>query len=127
MLQLKRVYEPAESTDGKRLLVERLWPRGVKKTELVLDEWIKDVAPSDELRRWFSHDPNKWNQFRERYFRELDEKIEAWEPILKAAKRNRVTLLYSSHDTEHNNAVALKEYVDAHSRPTKKRAARQAA
>lgn len=111
MLALKRAYDPAASSDGKRLLVERLWPRGIKKTDLKLDGWVKDVAPSDALRRWFAHDPKKWTEFRHRYFKELDRHAEAWEPIRTAARRGRVTLVYSAHDTEHNNAVALKDYI----------------
>ncbi len=113
MIKLKRAYEPATSDDGTRFLVERLWPRGVKKTVLQLDEWVKDVAPSDELRRWFGHDPRKWEAFRRRYFQELNTCAAAWEPILKKARHRRVTLVYSAHDTEHNNAVALKEYLEA--------------
>src|ERR1041385_859765 len=112
MIHLKRVYEPADPSDGTRFLVERLWPRGVKKSSLKLDGWIKDAAPSTELRKWFSHDPEKWEEFRRRYFAELDRAPETWEPILQAARKNTVTLLYSSHDTEHNNAVALKEYLE---------------
>lgn len=114
-IQLKRVYEPANSReDGIRFLVERLWPRGVKKEALHCDAWLKDVAPSTELRQWFSHDPAKWKKFQERYFAELDAKSEALEPIRKALNRRKVTLLYSSHDTEHNNAVALRTYLTDH-------------
>lgn len=113
MIQLKRVYDPPNSTDGPRFLIERLWPRGVKKTSLRLDAWLKEVGPSHELRRWFSHDPGKWDEFRRRYFAELDANPEAWRPILKAARDGRVTLLFSSHDTEHNNTVALKEFLEA--------------
>ena len=112
MIKLKRVYDKRSSTDGVRYLVERLWPRGMKKTSLHLDDWLKDAAPSTELRKWFSHDPEKWKEFRRRYFAELDRAPEAWEPILQAARKGTVTLLYSSHDTEHNNAVALKEYIE---------------
>lgn len=111
MLALKRAYEKAAPEDGLRFLVERLWPRGIKKANLELDGWLKDVAPSDALRRWFSHDPNKWPEFRRRYFAELDKHPEAWEPVRNAARRGRVTLVYSSHDTEHNNAVALQAYL----------------
>lgn len=111
MIKLKRVYEPAASGDGTRFLVERLWPRGVKKSALQMDAWLKDVAPSTELRQWFSHDPTKWSDFRERYFRELRANRGAIEPIVTAARRGAVTLLYSSHDAEHNNAVALKDYI----------------
>lgn len=112
MLKLKRVYEPEAAADGVRYLVERLWPRGVKKTSLHIEGWLKDAAPSTELRKWFNHDPTKWEEFRHRYFIELDRAPDAWEPIREAAGNGTVTLLYSSHDTEHNNAVALKEYVD---------------
>jgi uncharacterized protein YeaO (DUF488 family) len=113
MIILKRAYDPATSADGVRYLVERLWPRGVKKTALRIDAWMKDVAPSAALRRWFGHDPKKWSEFRRRYHDELRAGADALEPIVKAARRGRVTLVYSSHDTEHNNAVALKEYLDA--------------
>ncbi|HJT87352.1 MAG TPA: DUF488 domain-containing protein [Bryobacteraceae bacterium] len=112
MIKLKRVYEEDDSGDGVRYLIERLWPRGVKKTSLRLDAWLKDAGPSTELRKWFSHDPAKWQEFRRRYFAELDRAPEAWAPIRDAARHGPVTLLYSSHDTEHNNAVALKEYLD---------------
>jgi uncharacterized protein YeaO (DUF488 family) len=116
MLKLKRAYEPVTSADGVRFLVERLWPRGVSKTKLHLDAWLKDVGPSTELRRWFSHDPEKWSQFRSRYFRELDSRPDSWRPIVTAARGHTVTLVYSSHDEEHNNAVALKEYLQAKKR-----------
>ena len=116
MISLKRVYDPVTSTDGVRFLVERLWPRGVKKTALSIDAWLKDVAPSSELRRWFSHDPKKWSEFQRRYHDELAANADVLDPILKAAQHGRVTLVYSSHDTEHNNAVALKEYLDARKR-----------
>jgi uncharacterized protein YeaO (DUF488 family) len=112
LVRLKRVYEPASSSDGARLLVERLWPRGVKKAALSIDAWLKDVAPSTSLRQWFSHAPKKWAEFQRRYRRELDANQEALRPILSAAKKGDVTLLYSSHDTVHNNAVALKQYVE---------------
>jgi uncharacterized protein YeaO (DUF488 family) len=112
MIQLKRVYEKPEAHDGIRFLIERLWPRGVRKADLVTDGWQKEAGPSDQLRKWFSHDPEKWAEFQHRYFAELDTRPEAWEPILKAAERGTVTLLYSSHDTEHNNAVALERYLE---------------
>ena len=111
---LKRVYEPPSPGDGARFLVERLWPRGVKKTSLKIDAWIKDAAPSTELRKWFSHDPAKWEEFRRRYFDELKDRRAALQPILDAAQKGAVTLIYSSHDTEHNNAVALKEFLAHH-------------
>jgi len=113
MIQLKRVYEKEEKHDGARFLVERLWPRGLRKSDLKMDGWQKEVGPSDQLRKWFSHDPGNWNDFQHRYFSELEERPEAWQPILRAAERGRVTLLYSSHDQEHNNAVALKHFLEA--------------
>ena len=122
MIRLKRAYDAMSRTDGIRFLVERLWPRGVSKATLHVDAWLKEVGPSTALRKWFSHDPEKWREFRRRYFRELDSRPEAWEPIVSAARRGTVTLVYSSHDTEHNNAVALREYLQAKSsrpaRPT---------
>jgi len=111
MIQLKRVYEAAEPGDGTRFLIERLWPRGIKKEALKMDSWIKEAGPSTELRQWFSHDPEKWKEFEQRYAKELDGRAEVLEPIRKAAKKGTVTLLYSSHDQEHNNAVALKGYL----------------
>ena len=112
MIRVKRVYDPPAADDGARLLVERLWPRGMKKEALPMDGWPKDVAPSDALRRWFGHDPAKWAEFRRRYMAELDDNRAAWEPILEAARQGDVTLLYSAHDVEHNNALALKAYLD---------------
>ena len=113
MVKLKRVYDPVSRTDGRRFLVERLWPRGISKERLHVTAWLKEAGPSTELRKWFSHDPMKCSQFRSRYFRELDSRPESWRPILAPARRGTVTLLYSSHDEEHNNAVALKEYLQS--------------
>lgn len=112
MIRLKRVYEPPEPRDGARFLVERLWPRGMSKQQLRVDGWLRDVAPSTELRLWFSHDPHKWDEFRRRYFAELDRRPETWQPLLEAARTGTVTLVFSARDTEHNNAVALKEYLE---------------
>lgn len=112
MIKVKRAYEANSKNDGVRFLVERLWPRGIRKENLEIKAWLKDVAPSPELRRWFQHDPAKWYGFRQRYFRELEKHPDAWEPLLARARRSRVTLVYSSHDVEHNNAVALKEFLD---------------
>lgn len=112
-IKLKRAYDALTAADGTTFLVERLWPRGVKKTALQVDAWLKDVAPSTALRRWFGHDPKKWNEFRRRYFHELSANAEVLKPIIKASRRGPVTLVYSSHDMEHNNAVALKGYVEA--------------
>ena len=113
MIQTKRVYEKAATKDGVRFLVERLWPRGVRKTDIHMDGWLKDAGPTAQLRKWFSHDPEKWTTFQRKYFSELENRPEAWEPILKAAAHTSVTLLYSSHDTEHNNAAALKRFLEA--------------
>ncbi len=113
MIRLQRVYGNKITDQGPCFLVERLWPRGIRKSELRFDAWLKDAAPSTALRQWFGHDPDKWNEFRRRYFDELDSHQEAWEPILAAARKGTVTLLYSSHDSEHNNAVALKEFIDS--------------
>ncbi len=113
MIQIKRAYEPASKDDGQRILVERLWPRGVKKEALRLDQWIKEVAPSTALRQWFQHDPAKWSEFRRRYFHELEKRANVWQPVLALARRGRVTLVYSAHDTEHNNAIALEEFLRA--------------
>jgi len=112
MIRVKRVYERSERGDGARFLVERLWPRGIKKESLAIEDWLKEVAPSDGLRRWFGHDPAKWEEFRRRYFAELDSRPEACAAIRAAARRRNVTLLYSARDTEHNNAVALQEYLE---------------
>lgn len=111
MIQLRRVYDEAGPHDGKRFLVERLWPRGVRKASLQNSSWEKAAGPSTELRKWFNHDPSKWEEFQQKYFAELDTRPQAWQPILKAAERGTVTLLYSSHDAEHNNAVALSSYL----------------
>ncbi len=108
---MKRAYEGAARDDGARFLVERLWPRGVRKEALAIDSWLKDVAPSTELRRWFSHDPAKWDEFRRRYFAELQAHPQAWQPLVEAVAKGQVTLVYSAHDTEHNAAVALREFL----------------
>lgn len=112
MIKIKRVYEDADPQDGPRFRVERLWPRGVKKAALPLDGWLKEVAPSTALRQWFGHDPQRWDEFKCRYFAELDAAPEAWEPLRGAARQGTVTLLYSAHDTAHNGALALQEYLE---------------
>jgi uncharacterized protein YeaO (DUF488 family) len=112
VIQIKRVYEPHSAGDGARFLVERLWPRGVTKASLEMDAWLKDAAPSTDLRRWFNHDPEKWAEFKRRYVAELDAHSDAWKPILTRARRRRVTLLYSAHDAEHNNAVVLRDFLN---------------
>lgn len=112
MIRIKRVYEQLDSDDGRRFLVERLWPRGVKKEDLAMDGWMKHAAPSDALRKWFGHDPAKWEEFRLRYFTELEENSDSWKPLLDAARHGTVTLLFSAHDQVHNNAVALKQFLE---------------
>ena len=111
-IYLKRVYDLASKQDGTRILVERLWPRGIKKEDLKMDHWLKEVAPSTDLRKWFSHDPSKWTRFQEKYIDELNKNPENLTTILTALKKGNVTLLYSSKDTEHNNAVCLKKYLE---------------
>lgn len=118
-IRLKRVYDPPDPGDGRRFLVERLWPRGMKKAALPMDGWLKEVAPSAALRRWFAHDPKKWEEFQRRYFAELDRKPEAWKPLLEAARQGTITLLFSTRDLEHNSAVALRAYLEAKLRATK--------
>ena len=112
MLKTKRAYENAEASDGTRFLVDRLWPRGIEKEKLKMEAWLKDVAPSPELRKWFAHDPDKWQEFQKRYRAELRANPEAWKAILEAAKKGDVTLLYSARDTEHNSAILLKAFLE---------------
>lgn len=114
MLMIKRVYESANASDGVRFLVERLWPRGIKKEKLKMKAWLKDVAPSPSLRQWFAHDPLKWQEFQQRYRAELEANPDAWRPILEATKRGDVTMLYSARDTEHNSALLLKSFLEEH-------------
>ena len=111
MIWVKRAYVPPTEADGIRFLVDRLWPRGIKKEDLRIDAWLKEVAPSDELRKWFGHDPEKWEEFRERYTKELDGRSDALDPLRKAEQQGDVTLVFAAKDTEHNNAVALKAYL----------------
>ena len=112
MITCKRVYDPAAPDDGARYLVDRLWPRGIKKEALKLDGWLKEAAPSNELRRSFHHEPSEWAEFRRRYEAELDAKPDTWKPLLEAARSGNITLLYSARNTENNNAVALKAYLE---------------
>lgn len=111
MIHIKRVYEPLSSADGHRILVERLWPRGLKKEALHADAWMKEVAPSTELRRWFGHQVERWLEFRRRYKNELNANPGAWAPILDAGTHGTVTLLYSAHDIDHNGAVVLRDFL----------------
>ncbi len=110
-IHLKRAYDPATQEDGRRILVERLWPRGVRKADLKADAWLKDVAPSTQLRQWFAHRVERWDEFRRRYEKELDAKPDAWAPILHASSEGTVTLLYSAHDVLHNGALVLRNYL----------------
>jgi uncharacterized protein YeaO (DUF488 family) len=123
-IRVKRVYDPPSRADGSRLLMDRLWPRGLGKDAARLDGWLRDVAPSDSLRRWFGHDPARWDEFRERYFAELDAKPGTWSDIVERARRGTVTLLHGARDPEHNNAVALEAYVERHGRRKHARRAR---
>ena len=115
-IRLKRAYDPAEEDDGQRILVDRMWPRGIPKDKARIDWWPKDIAPSKELRQWFNHDPDKWDKFRERYFQELQQHHQILEDLLKMADRTRVTLVFSSREERTNNAAALKDYLETMSR-----------
>jgi uncharacterized protein YeaO (DUF488 family) len=110
---LKRVYEPAASTDGYRVLVDRLWPRGLRKEDAAVDHWAKALAPSTDLRRWFGHRPERWEEFEKRYREELegDEARDELAALRKRLREGRTTLLYAAHDEEHNNAVVLRDYL----------------
>lgn len=110
-VRVKRAYDRAAPSDGKRILIDRLWPRGVSKTEARIDGWVKDIAPSSQLRKWFGHDPEKWDEFKRRYFRELDDCRGQVEDLRRQSRGSTVTLLYGAKDTEHNNAIALREYL----------------
>jgi len=112
MVKVKRVYDPASPGDGRRILVDRLWPRGIRKEDAAIDEWLKDIAPSNELRKWYSHDPAKWGEFRKRYKAELKDKAGVIEKLRQESKKRTVTFLYSSKETKLNNAVALKEFIE---------------
>ena len=110
MISLARIYDVRDAGETC-FLVERLWPRGIRKADLAGTEWLPDVGPSHELRKWFGHDPDRWDEFRRRYSAELDQRPDAWRPLADAAATRGITLLYSSRDTVHNNAVALREYL----------------
>jgi uncharacterized protein YeaO (DUF488 family) len=113
MIRVKRIYESLAPSpdDGRRILVDRLWPRGVSRHEAMLDEWMKDISPSSELRRWFGHDPARWQEFKKRYRQELEGKQPLFEKLKNEAEQGNITLLYAARDTQHNNAVALKEFL----------------
>lgn len=113
MLKIKRAYDKVEFSDGKRILIDRLWPRGISKAEASIDEWLKEVAPSSELRKWFAHDPEKWQEFKGRYLKELSlaEKTGLLEIIARDASQANVTLIYGAKDTEHSNVKVLEEII----------------
>jgi uncharacterized protein YeaO (DUF488 family) len=112
MIQIKRVYDPSSRRDGARILVERLWPRGITKQRASLELWLKDIAPSPELRRWFHHDPARWRQFKRRYWQELRNHSEAVEALKQRGRKEIVTLVYAARDERHNGALALKEFLE---------------
>jgi uncharacterized protein YeaO (DUF488 family) len=111
-IDVKRAYDPPARSDGYRVLVDRIWPRGVTKEDLKVDAWLKEVAPSTALRKWFGHDPKKWDEFRRRYARELEPHAAALEQLVEHARADHVTLVFAAKDTEHNNAVALREHLE---------------
>ncbi len=113
-IAIKRVYELRSRDDGYRVLIDRIWPRGVEKREAAIDLWLREIAPSGALRRWFSHDPARWTVFRARYSGELSERHEFLTPLVRRARRGRVTLVYASKEERFNNAVALKAYLERH-------------
>ena len=116
MIQLKRAYEKPSRKDGLRILVDRLWPRGLTKERAAIKLWLKDVAPSTDLRKWFGHDPAKWKEFQERYRKELRQKKEALDLLKKNAKERTVTLVYGARDEEHNEALVLKKILEGRKR-----------
>jgi uncharacterized protein YeaO (DUF488 family) len=112
MVKIKRVYEQISPGDGKRILVDRLWPRGIKKEDAAVDEWLKDIAPSTELRQWYSHDPEKWVGFKKRYKIELKDRMGIIGRLRQESKKGTITLLFSAKATELNNAAALREFIE---------------
>ena len=116
MIRIKRAYEPVDREDGRRFLVERLWPRGIKKEALAAEAWFKEVAPSPELRKWYGHRVEFWADFRRRYRAELEANPESWKPLLEAAGQGPITLLYAARDPEHNSALVLRDFLEEHRR-----------
>jgi uncharacterized protein YeaO (DUF488 family) len=110
-IQIKRVYEKPRADDGKRILIDRLWPRGLTKEKAKIDIWLKNIAPSTHLRQWFGHDPTKWNEFKKRYYEELKENKETVTELMEQVKKGKTMLVYGAKDQEHNDAVVLKEYL----------------
>jgi uncharacterized protein YeaO (DUF488 family) len=111
MIQNKRAYEPPSATDGMRILVDRMWPRGLSKKQAAIDLWLKQVAPSPELRKWFGHDPAKWERFRSRYTKELSHNSDSVETLRENKRRGTVTLVYAARDEKHNNAIVLQDFL----------------
>jgi uncharacterized protein YeaO (DUF488 family) len=119
VIRIKRVYEPYAEEDGKRVLVDRLWPRGLNKEDARIDLWLRDIAPSTALRKWFAHDPSRWGDFRRNYRKELEAHKEMLDELRKASRKDTVTLLFSARDSAHNNAVVLKEAIGEAGKPKK--------
>jgi uncharacterized protein YeaO (DUF488 family) len=115
-IRLKRAYEKKGGRDGTRVLVDRVWPRGVRKQEAGIDQWLKEIAPSTPLRKWFGHDPEKWPEFKERYFRELDQNEALVAKLSEVNRKGTVTLVFAAKDEKYNNAVALREYLERRDR-----------
>ncbi len=113
-IKTKRAYDARARSDGCRILVDRIWPRGVSKNDAALEAWVKDVSPSTALRKWFGHDPSKWTSFKKKYFSELKENQDAIDLVLAACSGSTLTLVFGAKDAEHNNAIALKEYIEQH-------------
>ncbi len=120
MLKIKRVYDPPADSDGTRILIDRIWPRGLTKRKARVDAWLKDLAPSTELRKWFNHDPEKWAEFRRRYARELAVRKDRLKELRSLARRGTVTLVYAAHDQVHNNAVAILRLAQGRPRPRRR-------
>lgn len=123
MTKIKRVYDPASPGDGRKILIDRLWPRGLKKEEALIDDWMKELAPSSGLRKWFGHDPGKWKEFRKRFHAELGLKKQTVNDLIEMTRQGTVTLLYGSREERFNNAAALKEYLEARTPERKKKKA----
>jgi uncharacterized protein YeaO (DUF488 family) len=119
MIRIKRIYDAPTAEDGFRILIDRLWPRGLSKEKVKVDLWLKDIAPSNELRKWFSHDLKKWSEFKKKYFKELESKKELVDQIIQKAKKGNVTLFFGAKNEKFNNAVALKGYIETKGKEVK--------